>query len=83
MSKWSTQLVLLLMMSCINVLMHGGSNCLDCRELVWLWFYRALRGLLLSSLQVLGVKKGKAFLSKYVKVLEFQSSPNWGLGLLD
>ena len=70
-------------MSCINVLMHGGSNCLDCRELVWLWFYRALRGPLLSGLQVLGVKKGEAFLSWYVKVLEFQSSPNQGLSLLD
>ena len=46
-------------------------------------FYRALRGLLLSGLQVLGAKKGEAFLSWYVKVLEFQSSPNWGLGLLN
>ena len=50
-------------MSCINALMHGGSNCLDCRELVWLGFYRALRGPLLSGLQVLGGKKGEAFLS--------------------
>ena len=75
--------MLLLMMSCINALMHGGSNCLDCRELVWLWFYRALRGPLLSGLQVLGVKKGKAFLSWYAKVSEFQSSPNQGLSLLD
>ena len=39
-------------------------------------FYRALRGLLLSGLQVLGVKKGEAFLSWYVKVSEFQVSPN-------
>ena len=46
-------------------------------------FYRALRVLLLSGLQVLGVKKGEAFLSWYAKVSEFQSSPNWGLGLLD
>ena len=75
--------MLLLMMSCINALMHEGSNCLDCRELVWLWFYRALRGPLLSGLQGLGAKKGEAFLSKYAKVLEFQSSPNWGLSLLD
>ena len=36
-------------------------------------FYRALRGPLLSGLQVLGAKKGKAFLSWYAKVLEFQS----------
>ena len=75
--------MLLLMMSCINVLTCGSSNCLDCRELVQLWFYRALRVPLLSGLQVLGVKKGEAFLSWYVKVLEFQSSPNWGLSLLD
>ena len=75
--------MLLLIMSCVNALTYGGSNCLDCRELVQLWFYRALRGPLLSGLQVLGVKKGKAFLSWYAKVLEFQSSPNWGLGLLD
>ena len=75
--------MLLLMMSCVDVLMHGCRNCLDCRELVWLGFYRALRGLLLSGLQVLGVKKGKAFLSWYAKVLEFQISPNWGLSLLD
>ena len=53
--------MLLLMMSCVDVLMHRGSNCLDCRELVLLWFYRALRGLLLSGLQVLRAKKGKAF----------------------
>ena len=46
-------------------------------------FYKALRGPLLSGLQVLGVKKGEAFLSWYAKVLEFQSSPNQGLGLLD
>ena len=53
-------------------------------ELVWLWlFYRSLRVLLLSDLQVLGAKKGKAFLSWYVKVLEFQSSPNQGLSLLN
>ena len=71
------------MMSCINVLMCRGSNCLDYRELVWLWFYRALRGLLLSGLQVLGVKKGEAFLSWYAKVLEFQFSLNQGLSLLD
>ena len=70
-------------MSCIDVLMHGGSNCLDCRELVWLGVYRALRGLLLSGLQVLGAKKGEAFLSWYAKVLEFQVSPNQGLSLLD
>ena len=30
-----------------------------------------------------GVKKGFAFLSWYVKVSEFQSSPNQGLSLLD
>ena len=60
--------MLLLMMSCINVLTCGGSNCLDCRELVQLGFYRALRGPLLSGLQVLGVKKGEALLSWYVKV---------------
>ena len=64
------------MMSCIDALMHRGSNCLDYRELVWLGFYRALRGLLLSGLQVLGVKKGKAFLSWYIKVSDFQSSLN-------
>ena len=75
--------MLLLMMSCIDVLTCGGSNCLDCRDLVWLGFYRALRGPLLSGLQVLGVKKGEAFLSWYAKVSEFQSSPNQGLGLLD
>ena len=52
-------------------------------ELVQLWlFYRSLRVPLLGDLWVLGMKKGKAFLSWYVKVLEFQSSPNWGLGLL-
>ena len=45
--------------------------------------YRALRGPLLSGLQVLKVKKGEAFLSWYAKVLEFQVSPNWGLSLLD
>ena len=75
--------MLFLMMSCIDALMCGGSDCLDCIELVWLWFYRALRGPLLSGLQVLGAKKGKAFLSWFAKVLKFQSSPNWGLGLLD
>ena len=75
--------MLLLMMSYIDVLMHRGSNCLDCRELVWLGFYRALRDPLLSGLHVLGAKKGEAFLSWYAKVLEFQSSPKWGLGLLD
>ena len=75
--------MLLLMMSCIDALMCRGSNFLDCRELVWLWFYRALRGPLLSGLQVLGVKKGKGFPSWYAKVLEFQSSPNQGLSLLD
>ena len=63
-------------MSCIDVLTHGGSNCLDCRELVQLWFYRALKGPLLSGLWVLGAKKGGAFLSWYAKILEFQSSPN-------
>ena len=36
----------------------------------------------LGDLQVLGVKKGEAFLSWYAKVLEFQSGPNQGLGLL-
>ena len=41
-------------------------------------FYRALRVPSLSGLQVLGVKKGEAFLSWYVRVSEFQSSPNWG-----
>ena len=46
-------------------------------------FYRALRVLLLSGLQVLGAKKGEAFLSWYMKVSEFQSSPNQGLSLLD
>ena len=46
-------------------------------------FYRALRVPLLGGLQVLGAKKGKAFLSWYAKVLEFQSSPNQGLSLLD
>ena len=71
------------MMSYVNALMCRGSNCLDFGELVWLGFYRALRGPLLSGLWVLGVKKGKAFLSWYAKVLEFQVSPNWGLGLLD
>ena len=75
--------MLLLMMSCINALTCGGSNCLDCIELVQLWFCKTLRGPLLSGLQVLGAKKGKAFLSWYAKVLEFQSSPNWGLSLLD
>ena len=75
--------MLLLMMSCIDALMCGSSNCLDCRELVWLGFCRALRCPLLSGLQVLGAKKGKAFLSWYAKVLEFQISPNQGLGLLD
>ena len=71
------------MMSCVDALTCGGSNCLDYIELVWLWFYRVLRGPLLSGLQVLGVKKGKAFLSWYAKVLVFQSCPNQGLGLLD
>ena len=71
------------MMSCIDALMCRGSNCLDCIELIQLWFHRALRGLLLSGLWVLGAKKGEAFLSKYAKVSEFQSSPNWGLSLLD
>ena len=53
-------------------------------ELVWLeLFYRSLRGPLLGDLWVLGAKKGKAFLSWYAKVLEFQSCPNWGLGLLN
>ena len=53
-------------------------------ELVWLGlFYRSLRVLLLGDLWVLGVKKGEAFLSWYAKVLEFQSSPNQGLGLLN
>ena len=52
--------MLLLMMSCIDALMHGGSNCLDYKELVQLWFCRALGGLLLSGLWVLGAKKGKA-----------------------
>ena len=75
--------MLLLMMSCIDVLTCRSNNCLDCGELVWLWFYKALRVPLLSGLQVLGVKKGKAFLSWYVKVLEFKSSPNWELGLLN
>ena len=46
-------------------------------------FYRALRVPLLSGLQVLGAEKGEAFLSWYVKVLEFQGSPNQGLSLLD
>ena len=71
------------MMSCIDALMCGDSNCLDCGELVQLGFYRALRGPLLSGLQVLGEKKGEAFLSWYVKVSELQDSPNQGLGLLD
>ena len=70
-------------MSCVDALICRGSNCLDCGELVWLGFYRALRGLLLSGLQVLGAKKSEAFLSWYVKVSEFQVSPNWGLSLLD
>ena len=53
-------------------------------ELVWLWlFYRSLRVPLLGDLQVLGAKKGEAFLSYYAKVLEFQSCPNQGLGLLN
>ena len=53
-------------------------------ELVWLGlFYRSLGVLFLGDLWVLGVKKGEAFLSWYAKVLEFQSSSNWGLGLLD
>ena len=55
---------------------------MDCGELVQLGFYRAHRGPLLSGLQVLGVKKGEAFLSWYAKVLEFQSGPNQGLSLL-
>ena len=63
-----------------------------CAEVVIAWtieswygygFYRALRGLLLSGLQVSRAKKGEAFLSWYAKISEFQSSPNWGLGLLD
>ena len=65
--------MLLLMMSCINALTYRGGNCLDYRELVWLGFYRAFRGPLLSGLLVLGAKKGEAILSWYVKVLEFQS----------
>ena len=75
--------MLLLMMSCINALTLGSSNCLDYRKLVQLWFYRALRVLLLSGLQVLGAKKSEAFLSWYAKVSEFQNSPNQGLSLLD
>ena len=71
------------MMSCVDTLTCRGSNCLDCRKLVWLGVYRALRGPLLSGLQVLGVKKGEAFLSWYAQVLEFQVSPNQGLSLLD
>ena len=57
--------MLLLMMSCINALTHKGSNCLDCRELVWLGFYRAFRGLLLSGFQVLGGEERQS-LSKLV-----------------
>jgi hypothetical protein len=38
-----------------------------------LWFYRALRGALLSGPSgVLGAKKGSAFLSEYAKVSEFK-----------
>ena len=67
-------------------------QCIDAVKVVIAWavelvqlvvFYRALRVLLLSGLLVLGVKKGQAFLSWYVKVSEFQSSPNQGLGLLN
>ena len=42
-----------------------------------------LRVPLLGDLWVLGVKKGEAFLSWYAKVSEFQSCPDWGLGLLN